>query len=93
MRQAHRCPDKHIVIVYETDSEIKEIQEKKTLSYYVETILDHRGDEHNIEYLVKWEGYGHKDNLWEPISSFEGTTAIDMYWRRINRRKKAKRKQ
>ena len=61
--------------------------------YYVEKILDHRGEEHNIEYLVKWVGYGHKDNSWEPISSFEGTTAIDTYWRRIHRNKKIKRKQ
>ena len=61
--------------------------------YYVEKILDHRGEEHNIEYLVKWVGYGHKDNPWEPISSFEGTTAIDTYWRRIHRNKKIKRKQ
>lgn len=61
--------------------------------YYVEKILDHRGEEYNIEYFVKWVVFGHKDNRWVLISSFEGTTAINTYWRRIHRNKKIKQKQ
>ena len=49
-----------------------------------ERILDHRPKgpaRRNTEYLVKWEGYGHEHNTWEPVSSFDHCTAqIDGYW-------------
>jgi hypothetical protein len=39
-----------------------------TEEYTVERILDHRTtQEGQDEYLVKWEGYGHEENTWEPL--------------------------
>ncbi len=46
--------------------------------FQVENILGWRwrkgreGAEDEREYLVKWEGYGHDDNTWEPATHFEG---------------------
>jgi hypothetical protein len=49
--------------------------------YTVENILKTRMHERNREYLVKWKGYPHSDNTWEPeghildkspITDFEG---------------------
>jgi len=38
------------------------------LEYEVEVLLDHRlsGRNKRLEYLVKWAGYGHEHNTWEP---------------------------
>ena len=41
-----------------------EVNEKA--EYEVEAILDTRKRGRTIEYLVKWEGYPHSDNTWEP---------------------------
>ena len=61
--------------------------------YDVEKILQHREEGNNVEYLVKWRGYGRKDNTWEPITSFTSTTCVDEYWKKTNRKqKKQKRK-
>jgi len=41
------------------------------MSYDVEKILAQRKDRHGQdEYLVKWAGYGHEHNTWEPRASF-----------------------
>ena len=40
-------------------------------TYEVEAILDTRkthGKKGITQYLVKWKGYGHEDNTWEPLS-------------------------
>jgi hypothetical protein len=40
------------------------------LEYEVEQVLDHRlrkyGKRERAEYLIKWKGYGHEHNTWEP---------------------------
>ena len=37
--------------------------------YEVEMIVNHRNRKGNIEYLVKWKGYDHFQNTWEPIEN------------------------
>jgi hypothetical protein len=39
-------------------------------SYYVvESIVDSKIDEHHKKlYLIKWEGWPHSQNTWEPIT-------------------------
>jgi hypothetical protein len=34
--------------------------------FEVEKILDHRGNQHSREYLIKWKGYPNTENTWEP---------------------------
>ena len=45
------------------------------LEYEVEAILDKRfrpGRRHKLaEYLIKWRGYGHEHNSWEPVSHLD----------------------
>jgi len=40
-------------------------------SYEVEAILDSRKRRKKIQYLVKWLGYGHEENTWEPIQNLK----------------------
>ncbi len=44
--------------------------------FEVEGIWDWRLREEGWEYLVKWAGYGHKDNTWEPAAHFEQSPEI-----------------
>lgn len=39
--------------------------------FNVEKILEWREGEDGPEYLVKWAGYGHRYNTWEPAVHFE----------------------
>ena len=39
--------------------------------YEVEAILDVRKQKKRIYYLVKWLGYGHEENTWEPIQNLK----------------------
>ena len=41
--------------------------------FIVEKILrKKRNEEGDVRYLVKWEGYDHEENTWEPPESFSG---------------------
>jgi len=54
----------------------------KGTSYQVEKILAHREvKKGKYEYLVKWQGYSKKHNLWIPPQNFDGLTLINNYWR------------
>jgi hypothetical protein len=43
--------------------------------YEVEKILAHRGEGPQTEYLVKWKGYDHDENTWEPIEHLTNAQA------------------
>nr|XP_036575130.1 reverse transcriptase domain protein [Colletotrichum truncatum]KAF6781651.1 reverse transcriptase domain protein [Colletotrichum truncatum] len=50
--------------------------------YEVERIIDHIEEQKSIRYLVKWKGYGHEDNTWEPPQSLENAQEeLGRYWR------------
>lgn len=57
------------------------------IGYNVEKILDHRvkgrGKNKTKDYLVKWEGYGHEHNSWEPAVNFDNNTSLDEYLSRM----------
>jgi hypothetical protein len=38
--------------------------------FEVEDILDSRQRGKQIEYLIRWEGYGHEHDSWEPARHF-----------------------
>lgn len=51
--------------------------------YEVERVLQHRtrksGKRTVNQYLIKWQGYGHEHNTWEPERHLN-KTALDSYW-------------
>jgi Chromo (CHRromatin Organisation MOdifier) domain len=47
--------------------------------HWVEEILKHRLRLGKIQFLVKWLGYGHEHNSWEPRSILEDTAALESY--------------
>lgn len=53
--------------------------------YEVETVLQHRerkqGKRTVKQYLIKWAGYGHEHNTWEPEKHLN-QAALDDYWQR-----------
>jgi hypothetical protein len=34
--------------------------------FEVEDIVDEKFIDNDVHYLVKWKGYGHEENTWEP---------------------------
>lgn len=38
--------------------------------WIVDKILDHRGQDSDLQLLTKWEGYGADEAIWEPIGNF-----------------------
>jgi IS30 family transposase len=51
--------------------------------YEVDCIRDHRGPPMNREYLVKWSGYGERENTWETEASFNNPLTITKYWDKV----------
>lgn len=51
--------------------------------YEVETVLQHRelkrGKRVSTQYLIKWKGYGHEHNTWEPEKNLS-PLALKSYW-------------
>src|SRR5712672_1327686 len=53
--------------------------------YEVEAVLNHRmfGRQRQVQYLIKWKGYPHSDNTWEPSENVHADDLIRAYhkWR------------
>ena len=45
--------------------------------FLVEKIVGKRGRGEKVEYLVKWQGYGHEHNTWEKRDAFYDSNMID----------------
>jgi hypothetical protein len=62
------------------------IDEEGDMVYFVETILDHRsrksGRKTLTDYLIKWRGYSHEHNTWEPASNIMDPELIEDYEKR-----------
>lgn len=59
------------------------LDDEGELTYTVETLLDKRhvkrGRKQVVEYLVKWAGYGHEHNSWEPSTNILDDSLITDY--------------
>src|SRR5712675_935110 len=52
--------------------------------YEVEAVLNHRmfGRRRQVQYLIKWKGYPHSDNTWEPSENVHADELINAYHKR-----------
>ena len=53
-----------------------------SVSFEVESILDHRPTEDGYEYLVRWKRFSADQDSWEPASCFDDEDTITTYWKR-----------
>jgi hypothetical protein len=59
-----------------------EIALKDQEEFYIDSILDHRGDKSrrkNMEFLVRWRGYGPEYDSWEPYSGLRDSEQLISY--------------
>src|SRR5712671_4329924 len=52
--------------------------------YEVEAVLNHRmfGRRRQVQYLIKWKGYPHSDNTWEPSENVHADELVNAYHKR-----------
>ncbi|KAL0935757.1 reverse transcriptase domain protein [Colletotrichum truncatum] len=63
------------------------IVENNEPEYEVERIIDHLKEPEGYQYLVKWKGYGHEDNTWEPAKNLTNATdELSVYWQQHRER-------
>ncbi|CAL1542742.1 unnamed protein product [Lymnaea stagnalis] len=55
--------------------------------FEVETVLDHYKEDGQDYYLIKWLGWGHKHNSWEPASHLRCGTLLEAYHKELSNRK------
>lgn len=57
--------------------------------YVVESILDKRTYQGQVQYLLKWKGYSDEDNTWEPRENLDCDEMIDEFERTYKAKGKA----
>ena len=58
--------------------------------YEVKQILNTRKFRKTQKYLVKWKGFGHKENTWEPLKNLKGSEEALAEFRESRKIKSAK---
>jgi len=59
------------------DDEI--VIESEEENYVVENVVDKRIKRGKVQYLIKWQGWGEKDNTWEPVANLDCKDKIEAY--------------
>src|SRR5712675_2158997 len=62
--------------------------------YEVKAIINHRffGQRRRLQYLIKWKGYPHSDNTWEPVENLHTEVLVKAYHRKHPLEHKSQRK-
>ncbi|RIA96425.1 hypothetical protein C1645_815457 [Glomus cerebriforme] len=74
----------------EIEEEEEEVAKGITVSAkkYPEVILDHKYDDEQLLYLVKWDNLSKSVNSWENAQTINDTTMLSTYWEEWKRKKK-----
>jgi transposase InsO family protein len=62
-----------------------DIAMKDQEEFFIDSIINHRGDRNSrktMEFLVRWRGYGPKNDTWEPYSGLRDTDQLILYLRK-----------
>ncbi|KAL5279961.1 HP1A.2 family protein [Megaselia abdita] len=57
--------------------------------YTVEAVVDKRTKRGKVEYLLKWKGFSHDDNTWEPVDNCTCDNLIKDYEAKLKKDKEA----
>jgi hypothetical protein len=61
-----------------------DIARRDYLEFFIEQVLDHKGDprrKSSLKFLIKWVGYDNTYNSWEPWKNFRDTGILHQYLR------------
>jgi Chromo (CHRromatin Organisation MOdifier) domain len=74
--KVYHVPDMKPFVYDPTVTTPLDVARRDYMEFFVETIIDHRGNakrKTDLEFLVSWLGYDGRDNSWEPYSYLRDT--------------------
>jgi hypothetical protein len=63
------------------------------MQYPVGRVLDMRVQDGDLQFEVRWKGYGPEANTWEPLSAVAGVDQFEAFLKRLSKEREEERKQ
>ena len=72
-----------VIFIELREGYVTETESEDDAQYEVEKVLHKRKREGRVHYLVKWLGYGDKDNTWEPEENLDCDEKIKEFEKKV----------